>query len=113
MHLEFNEICIKEDLLPNYTNIRTHDVATRTEDFVADCRTMLVERQIIQQKEDILLIEGERDRIDSRIKNALQKLKYDALVCFLERIKTAYQEDQLDRHNRNYLIYMVDSCSEN
>ena len=26
LHLEFNEICIKEDLLPNYTNIRTHDV---------------------------------------------------------------------------------------
>ena len=38
--LVFNQTAIKEDLLPNYTNIKTHDPATKQKAFTKEYRFM-------------------------------------------------------------------------
>lgn len=43
-HLNFNTICLKENLLPNYTDFRLHDAAARDERFVKKCKINLLER---------------------------------------------------------------------
>jgi len=44
--LIFNRTCIKEKLLPCYTNIRLHDPAVRNEPITVQYRKQLIERQI-------------------------------------------------------------------
>jgi hypothetical protein len=46
--LSFNLTCIKEKLLPHYTNIRLHDPAARHETFTKEYRVNLMERQAEQ-----------------------------------------------------------------
>ena len=42
----FNKTCLNENLLPTYTNVRTHDPAARTEDITLEFRRKLIQRQI-------------------------------------------------------------------
>jgi len=49
-HLNFNIICLNENLLPKYTNFKLHDAAAREEKFVENCRRQLIERQIREEK---------------------------------------------------------------
>ena len=48
----FNQICLKEGLLPNYTNIRLHDPAARRESTTIAFRRSLVDRQLREKKEE-------------------------------------------------------------
>ena len=57
-HRSFNETCVINKLLPTYTNVRLHDDAARQETFVLDFRLKLVERQIAEQKDDIIKTEN-------------------------------------------------------
>ena len=45
-HLRFNQACIVNQLLPTYTNVKLHDDAARTQQFVVDFRRNLIKRQI-------------------------------------------------------------------
>ena len=49
--LAFNKTCLKEDVLPNYTNIKTHDPAARYQQFTKDYRRKLVEHQVSKQEQ--------------------------------------------------------------
>ena len=51
--LVFNQTAIKEDLLPNYTNIKTHDPATKQKAFTKEYKKSLVLEQI-EQKQKIV-----------------------------------------------------------
>ena len=42
----FNETCLKEQLLPTYTNINIHDPAARDEEVTVQFKRQLIERQI-------------------------------------------------------------------
>ena len=42
----FNTVCVKENLLPNYSNIRLHDEAARKEPFTLKYRLRLVQREL-------------------------------------------------------------------
>ena len=44
--LLFNSVCVKENLLPNYSNIRLHDEAARKEPFTLKYRLRLVQREL-------------------------------------------------------------------
>ena len=52
-HISFNETCINNNLLPNYTNIRLHDNAVRAQPFVKDFREELILNQITKQTNEI------------------------------------------------------------
>ena len=46
----FNQTCLKENILPKYSNIKTHDPAARNEAFTLEYRKQLVHRQIGEKK---------------------------------------------------------------
>ena len=50
--VNFNYTCLQEDLLPSYTNIRTHDIAVREERATLTYRRQLVTRQLNIKKEE-------------------------------------------------------------
>ena len=47
--LAFNKTCLKEDILPRYTDIKTHDPAARDQHFTKDYRRKLIEFQVSTQ----------------------------------------------------------------
>ena len=46
----FNECCLRENILPKYTQIKLHDSAAKNEEFTDDFRRKLVERQLEENK---------------------------------------------------------------
>ena len=48
--IEFNSICIKENMLPNYSRIRHHDPAVASTETTLAYRKYLVEREIVGKK---------------------------------------------------------------
>ena len=46
----FNESCLRENILPKYTQLKLHDVAATEEEFTNDFRRKLVERQLEENK---------------------------------------------------------------
>ena len=49
----FNQICLQEDLLPVYTNIRLHNQAIHHAPETREYRRWLIEHQLRVKKEDI------------------------------------------------------------
>ena len=50
--ITFNGLCLKEDLLPAFTNIKVHDPAARKEAFTKEYRRKLVQHEY-QRKEKL------------------------------------------------------------
>ena len=50
---QFNKTCLNENILPNYTNIKVHDPAARSDNITLEYRRKLVERQF-QEKVNLL-----------------------------------------------------------
>ena len=46
----FNSLCVKEKLLPNYSNINLHDEAAKREPFTLKYRQLLVQRELDNAK---------------------------------------------------------------
>jgi hypothetical protein len=68
--LVFNETCLKEKILPTYTNIRTHDPAAREETITVKYRYELIQRQI-------KLINCELEKLKAEITENYRKLSQD------------------------------------
>ena len=49
----YNELCVQENLLPKYSNIKLHDRAVQHEDFVIDFRKRLTTEQLSRKKEHL------------------------------------------------------------
>ncbi|XP_043202156.1 uncharacterized protein LOC122370546 isoform X2 [Amphibalanus amphitrite] len=65
--ITFNGLCLKEDLLPKFTNIRLHDPAAKNEAFTKDFRKKLVEEQL-RKKESL------RSQIQDKLSNLYTEL---------------------------------------
>ena len=50
---DFNKFCTKEGLLPNYSDITTHDSTEHNESFTVEYRKILIERQLQQAENNI------------------------------------------------------------
>ena len=62
LHKNFNEKCLKVKLFPKYTYTKTHDTAERCENYVFECGSSLVQRQVRQQTEDLICIAEHCDK---------------------------------------------------
>ena len=101
LHQEFNKICLKENLHPNYTNFKTHDAAARTEDFVLSCRTKLVERQVIQHKINMESMKQDLLELRTQLKVTINNnFKYKELELFLKRIIYAHTSTITQKHDK-------------
>ena len=93
-HLQFNETCIVNKMLPTYTNVNLHDDAARNEEFVLEFRLNFIKRQI-EEISDKLKKKKKKKNISPELTSAKQDLKntrrrairYAALQCYLERLK--------------------------
>lgn len=55
----FNKVCIKEKLLPNYTDIKPHDPAARRSEITLNYRRELLQRQLEEKKKQVTKLEEE------------------------------------------------------
>ena len=67
--LIFNETCINEDLLPVYTNIKTHDPAARDKGITKDYRKKLIAEQLEAKREVVLELSGKLVRLKEEFSN--------------------------------------------
>ena len=77
LHREFNKICLKENLLPNYSDFKLYDAEARSEDFVLECRSKLIEREIQLQTDEINKVGTECESINRELQSKLSNVKYN------------------------------------
>ena len=88
-HRTFNETCLNNDLLPTYTNIRLHDEAARTKEYVLDFRRKILSNEIQGQTIEISEISRELIEKRTKFKEILDSdIKLCAFESFLDRIIT-------------------------
>jgi oligoribonuclease NrnB/cAMP/cGMP phosphodiesterase (DHH superfamily) len=93
LHLYFNENCVRDNLLPIYTNFKLHDAEAKNEKCIQNCRKQLIVRQINQQKEDIKVLKQQRQDEHSSLMNLLNSdYKQQAMALFLTRITRSLSE---------------------
>ena len=111
-HLEFNQACIRNKLLPTYTNINLHDGAARQEEFVLDFRRNLIERQIDEQKQDLSITKNQLD--EARIKfheSITSPIRKEALLKFIDRSKHSTEEEsRVKQHRKLCQMYGGNIC---
>ena len=67
--LEFNSICIKENILPNYSRIRHHDPAVATTNTTLEYRRYLINREISIKKQDQESLRSKKVQCEQEINN--------------------------------------------
>ena len=97
--LEFNYTCLKNDLLPNYTNIRLHDNAARTDDRTLQFRASLVTRQIDILKEELVNQRKLLSKTLIQLRRLVSSdLRFEALMFFLLRINNSVESSFRMKH---------------
>ena len=82
--LLFNSTCLKEDILPTYSNIKLHSQAARKEPFTLKYRRNLVEREVQNAKANIETLEKDHSE---RIASLRGTMDEQTLTPILQKIK--------------------------
>ena len=82
--LLFNSVCLKEDILPTYSNIKLHNQAARKEPFTLKYRRRLVEREVGNAKTNIELLEKDHRERTASLRSVMDE---HTLTPILEKIK--------------------------
>ena len=108
-HLQFNETCIINKMLPTYTNVNLHDDAARYEEFVMEFRLNFIKRQIeeISGKLKKKNISPELTSAKQNLKNTRRRaIRYAALQCYLEQLKQRTDEaTKVTQHRKLCTLY--------
>ena len=86
----FNDICLKENILPNYTNIRLHDQRAKQQSFTSTFRQNLVKHQLKLSEE--------------RVEDIQKKLI---------PLHQVFAESQIEDNDKNVLLAYLDEKAEN
>ena len=92
--MAFNKTCLKEDILPRYTDIKTHDPAARDQHFTKDYRRKLIEFQVSTQEKTWSSLQAKLDRLQEQLSNceidqSLLNDIHEALDIVIERTNHA------------------------
>ena len=113
-HLQFNDTCIINKMLPTYTNVNLHDEAARNEEFVLEFRLNFIKRQIEEisgklkkKKKKKKNISPELTSVKQDLKNTRRRaIRYAALQCYLERLKQRTGEaTKVTQHRKLCTLY--------
>ena len=101
-HLVFNETCVRNELLPKYTNVRVHDEAARQEPIVLNFRKELMQRQIQEQKLSINRLMSQVSELKKSLCESVNSpVRFKALMFFLQRLldkeKSEMEQVQLNK----------------
>ena len=89
----FNSTCIRENLLPSFTNLRLHDQAVQQRRFTQDFRRKLVDEETNNKKTQLARLQGELSELSHRY-NELEvdsDLKHRTLVALDSIIANHHQ----------------------
>ena len=82
----FNETCLKEDILPKYTNIRLHDRVAKDETFTLKYRRSLVQRELDNAKKKIEVLESEISNAKTLLTNELNQETLQPILGTIEKL---------------------------
>ena len=122
--IKYNEICIKEDLLPSYTKLRLHDPAARNTNTTLNYRKYLVERQITNSKQalekfkpkcDEIIEEINNSTIEENIKSAIEDSLNENLVHaenivktqLMKKLNKLYEGEIITKNQENCFINLT------
>ena len=83
----FNGLCLKEDLLPKFTNIKLHDPATRNEAFTKEFRRKLVQHQIEKKETQYTELRRKLNNLYEELNTSDldENVKRDLYICLDEK----------------------------
>ena len=99
LNVVFNSTCIRENILPKYTNINLHDEAARDEEFTKDYRMKLVKRQLENGKRKLMEIEEETKETRRKLEEGVQDL------TLRKRIIDQIEQNSERIHQKNSSYY--------
>jgi len=108
-HLNFNETCINNNLLPTYTNVKLHDGAASSETFVVNFRLKLVQRQVEHHRTELLSLKSQYEEKLNNFRSLIDSpLRTDAYLTLLSRISRR-KVDELNEVQRGKLYRLYGS----
>ena len=100
-HLDFNITCNNCDLLPIYTNVKTHNPSARDDKHVKKFRKELLINEIEKLKKDLINISESIKDLKVRLKEQLNSnIKYESAVKFIERLQQSHKINLDLKHSK-------------
>ena len=105
-HRSFNETCVNNNLLPNYTNVKLYDDAARRKEFFKNFRNDLIQNEILTLDSEIDDLESLIDNNHEELKTRVSNFKFQSYKYFLNnvilRMKDKIEMDQQRKLCRLY-----------
>ena len=83
--VKYNEVCLRENILPKYSNIKLHDSTLRNEPFTLEFRRRLIQRELDNAKKKIDNLETEEKQLKSTINGVVSP---DIIPSILQTIES-------------------------
>ena len=107
----FCSTCLKEDILPKYTNIRLHDRAARNERFTLKYRRCLVQRELENAKKKIEVLEKEVASEKALLANKLDEETLQPIIGVIrENVENLDIECKIKISRKLNRLYDQDLC---
>ena len=109
----FNGHCLKEDILPKYTNLKLHDPATKDEAFTKEFRRKLVENQLQEKQKFVEALKSKLQALHQQFAGSPvdETLKTDILKALDENFENCQHSDQARIAKKNSHGSMVVTSS--
>ena len=86
--LQFNKTCLKEGLLPKFTNINLHDPSAQTQRFTFEYRKKLVQHQIDSGSDKLNTLEGQICELTSELNDSISdSILRNRIFTILDHLK--------------------------
>ena len=80
----FNRVCVRENLLPNYTNIKLHDEATKREPITLKFRQQLVQRELENAEAEKSSLEKDHNERTASLRATMDKTVLDPILASIK-----------------------------
>jgi len=91
--LTFLQLCLKNQLLPKFTDFKLYDEAARYKNATTDFKLQLIEREIKSKKEELNKLSRDSIKNVLELHKAISKFKFYSLIAFLQRSLNQYRHD--------------------
>ena len=82
----FNQICLDNNLLPNYSNIRLHNEALQHKSFTTDFRSSLVRNELNEKKKEVLRLQQQLSGEETFLLSLEQSVRDEIKLSLSEQL---------------------------
>ena len=114
----FNRVCVRENLLPNYTNIKLHDEATKREPITLKFRQQLVQHELENAEAEKSSLEKDHNERTASLRATMDKTVLDPILASIKINVTKLEVDTKLRMSRklnklyNATVVLPDNTKE-